>query len=76
MANWTVATTLERLGEILNDEGLISTDILDIDESERDGEVTLSAIVDVMKDRVVRDQFTPKGKTAHRVKQPKLEPTA
>lgn len=65
MANWTTATTLERLGEILNDENLITDSILD---NESNDDVTLGNIVQVMKDRIVRDQFTPKAKAAARKK--------
>lgn len=65
MANWTTATTLERLGEILNDENLITDSILD---NESNDDVTLGNIVQVMKDRIVRDQFTPKAKAQARKK--------
>ena len=68
MANWTVATTLERLGEILNEEGLIERNILDIDEDTVDYDIKLGGVIEVMKDRIVRDQFTPKAKSQHRKK--------
>ena len=68
MANWTVATTLERLGQILQEEGLIEKNILDIEEDTTDYDVKLGGVIEVMKDRIVRDQFTPKAKAAHRKK--------
>lgn len=64
MAMWTCATTLERLGELLNEEGIINVDILKLDPDVDD--VKLSDVVEAMKERIVRDQFTPKAKAAHR----------
>ena len=64
MANWTVATTLERLGEILKEENIISDHILRLDADE--DSVTLEQVVEIMKERIVKDQFTPKGKAKAR----------
>lgn len=68
MANWTVATTLERLGQILEEENMITDQILDMGDLEL-SEINLKEIVETMKDRIVRDQFTPKAKAQHRKKQ-------
>jgi hypothetical protein len=71
VANWTVATTLERLGVILEEEGLISGTILDKDDtSDNESGIPLSSVVSVMKDRIVRDQFTPKAQAQLRKAKP------
>ena len=67
MANWTVATTLERLSDILVEEKVIPVGLLDLDGAGMAG-VSLEDIVDTMKERIVRDQFTPKAKAQHRAR--------
>lgn len=75
MANWTVATCLERLGEVLKEEGLLEGGILDADdESSNDYDIKLGVVVDVMKDRIVKDQFLKSPRTVPvRPKSPKPE---
>lgn len=74
MANWTVATCLERLGEVLKEEGLLDGEILDADdETSNDYDIKLGVVVDVMKDRIVKDQFLKTPKLKPKPKPPKPE---
>ena len=67
MANWTVATMFERLSQVLEEEDVISSPLLAMDDLTL-SEVNLQDVRDILKDRIVRDQFSPKAKAQARKK--------
>lgn len=57
----------ERLSEVLEEEELIPVGLLDMDGAAL-ADLSMETVVDALRDRIVRDQFTPKAKASHRAK--------
>jgi hypothetical protein len=75
VANWTVATMFERLSEVLEEEKVIPAPLLAMDGAGL-AEINMEDVVEVLKDRIVADQFSPKAKATARKAKTEATPKA